>query len=100
MHEALHFLPIPCIKSRFKIYIFDVYEFFKTIENFDDGEYGPVGFTFGFPNSFIKVKEDKWLYPLETFIAEVGGSLGLFLGFSFLGIWDILTATLFYCFKK
>ena len=78
--------------------------FFKTFENFDDGEWKmeneTIGFTFGFPNSFIKVKEEKWLYPLETFIAEVGGSLGLFLGFSFLGFWDIVSDTLCYCIRK
>ena len=75
-------------------------DFIKAIKHFDDGEYESVGFIFAFSSTFLKIKEDKWLYSIESFIAEVGGSLGLFLGFSFLGIWDILTATLFYCFKK
>ena len=88
------------LKVSLRCIFLDIYEFLKTIENFDDGEYGPVGFTFGFPNSFIKVKEDKWLYPIETFIAEVGGSLGLFLGFSFLGFWDIVSDTFCYCIRK
>ena len=72
----------------------------KTIKNFDDGEYESVGLTFGFSSTFLRIKEDKWLYPIESFIAEVGGSLGLFLGFSFLGIWDMLTATCIRLLKK
>ena len=30
------------------------------------------------------------VYPLSSFIAEVGGTMGLFVGFSFLVIWDQL----------
>ena len=40
------------------------------------------------------------MYPIESFIAEVGGSLGLFLGFSFLGFLDMLNDFLYFCFKK
>ena len=36
------------------------------------------------------VKEEMLMYPPTSFVAEVGGALGLFLGFSFLGLWDIL----------
>ena len=72
----------------------------QTINNFDDGEYESVGLSFGFSSTFLKVKEDKWLYPIESFIAEVGGSLGLFLGFSFLGFWDMLNDILYFCLKK
>ena len=50
--------------------------------------------------TFLKVKEDKWLYPKESFIAEVGRSVGLFLGFSFLRFWDLLNDFLYHCFKK
>ena len=35
-------------------------------------------------------KEEMLLYPPTSFVAEVGGALGLFLGFSFLGLWDII----------
>ena len=75
-------------------------DFIKAIKQFDDGEYESVGFIFAFSSTFLKIKEDKWLYSIESFIAEVGGSLGLFLGFSFLGIWDIITAAIYYFFKK
>ena len=55
-----------------------------------DGEEDSVGLALGFTSVLITVYEDKRLYPVETFIAEVGGTLGLFLGFSFLGFWDIV----------
>ena len=34
------------------------------------------------------VKTEELLYGLSSFIAEVGGTLGLFLGFSFMTLWD------------
>ena len=36
------------------------------------------------------VEEEDWVYPELSFIAEFGGALGLFVGFSFYMIWDIL----------
>ena len=35
------------------------------------------------------VMEEVYDYPLFSFIAEFGGALGLFLGFSFMMFWDI-----------
>ena len=35
-------------------------------------------------------KNEVWIYPIESFVSEFGGALGLFLGFSFLMIWDIV----------
>ena len=37
---------------------------------------------------YTSVEREELLYPKSTFVAEVGGSLGLFLGFSFITIWD------------
>merc|ERR1712032_810119 len=34
-------------------------------------------------------QEEVLLYPLTSLIAEFGGSLGLFLGSSFMSIWDL-----------
>ena len=50
---------------------------------------GGIGFMFGFSTKTLTVKEETLLYPFESFLAEFGGSLGLFLGFSFMTIWDI-----------
>ena len=35
-------------------------------------------------------KNEVYMYPIESFVSEFGGALGLFLGFSFLMIWDIV----------
>ena len=37
---------------------------------------------------FTQVEEEALVYSFESFIAEFGGSLGLFLGVSFMTIWD------------
>ena len=35
-----------------------------------------------------QIEEEVLLYPFTSFIAEFGGALGLFLGFSFMTIWQ------------
>ena len=47
-----------------------------------------VGFMFGYSTNAVTVKEEAYIYPLQSFVSEFGGSLGLFVGFSFLTIWD------------
>ena len=42
-----------------------------------------------FGSETISVAKEKDIYPLSSFIAEIGGCLGLFLGFSFLMVVDI-----------
>ena len=37
---------------------------------------------------FTMVETEELLYDFSSFIAEVGGILGPFLGFSFMAIWD------------
>ena len=36
----------------------------------------------------IFVKTEELIYPWTAFVAEFGGTLGLFLGFSFMTLWD------------
>ena len=53
-------------------------------------EYGDsFGFGVTFATTEVLVKEDILVYPLLSFIAEFGGALGLFLGFSLNMLWDI-----------
>ena len=54
---------------------------------------------FGFSSTTLTLKQETLVYPTESFIAEVGGSLGLFVGFSFLNLWDYLL-TLLICSLK
>ena len=35
-----------------------------------------------------QVETEKLIYPLSYLVAEFGGILGLFLGFSFISLWD------------
>ena len=47
---------------------------------------------FLFINSFdykeARQEKEVWAYPVISFIAEMGGSLGLFIGVSFLSVWN------------
>ena len=47
---------------------------------------------FGYSSNSLVVKEETLIYPLQSFLAEVGGSLGLFLGFSLIGLWDTVVS--------
>ena len=35
-----------------------------------------------------RLEKEAWAYPAISFIAEMGGALGLFIGVSFLSVWD------------
>ena len=48
-----------------------------------------LGFGFYFATTDLAIKEDKLVYPPTSFLAEFGGALGLFLGFSFFSAGDI-----------
>ena len=39
-------------------------------------------------SSKTKVETEELIYPMSTLVAEFGGTLGLFLGFSFSSVWD------------
>ena len=39
-------------------------------------------------SKYTQAEEEVLVYPLQSFVAEFGGCLGLFLGFSFMTIWD------------
>ena len=45
-----------------------------------------------FASDEITVETEEFVYDLVSFIAECGGALGLFLGFSFFMIWDLLAS--------
>ena len=39
---------------------------------------------------YLPIKQEKLVYTVETLVAEFGGTLGLFLCFSFLNLWDVV----------
>ena len=53
-------------------------------------------------SSELRIEKEVYVYPLISFIGEFGGSLGLFLGVSFLTIFDIFDSIvkIFEYFKK
>ena len=47
--------------------------------------------------SKVEKRTEKVIYPIESFISEFGGAMGLFLGFSFMMIWDVIVFSISYC---
>ena len=41
-------------------------------------------------SSGTRVETEELIYPMSSLVAEFGGTLGLFLGFSFISLWDKL----------
>ena len=76
----------PCTYNEFK-FVFGSPEVVPSIKNF-------VGFAAA--SRKTRIEKEVLLYPLTSFIAEFGGALGLFLGFSFMTIWQEIRG----CFGK
>ena len=47
-------------------------------------------FLISFSTNVLTVLKEQYVYPMDSFIAEFGGALGLFLGFSFMMVWDLI----------
>ena len=41
-----------------------------------------------FQTNFVEVQKEELAYPTISLVADVGGVLGLFIGFNFLMVWD------------
>jgi hypothetical protein len=65
----------------------------------DQNPYGDTpGIRLRLSNSKVRKTTEKFIYPVESFVSEFGGALGLFLGFSFMMAWDMLASAIIYCF--
>ena len=51
-----------------------------------------------FDNTEGQLEKEVWAYSAISFVAEMGGALGLFIGISFLSVWDFLEY-IFYKYK-
>ena len=43
-----------------------------------------------FASTKVTVKKEEWSYSKLDFLADCGGLLGLFIGFNFVMIWDLI----------
>ena len=43
-----------------------------------------------FESSTVNIVKEEEAYSLESFVADIGGVLGLFVGFNFLMAWDLV----------
>ena len=59
-----------------------------------------LGVNIMFGSGTEEVAKEQLIYPLDIFIADIGGCLGLFLGFSFLTLYDTLNQMVAGCFQK
>ena len=73
------------------------YREFQEVGNTIEMKFSGSGFGFGLclVTTDVQVETEELVYPFNSFKAEFGGALGLFLGFSFIMIWDFV----FYLFK-
>ena len=58
------------------------------------GHFG-IGAQFG--TLTTTVRKEYYIYPTLSFISDIGGSLGLFVGFSFFMVWDVLRDAAILC---
>ena len=54
-------------------------------------------FGFNFASTELKLETEELVYPFGSFISEMGGSLGLFVGFSFLALWYYIEYIILKC---
>ena len=66
-------------------YIDDGEEIYKLEE-----ENNTLSFALHYATTQVTRKEEVYMYPFRSFLAEFGGALGMFLGFSFLMVWDFI----------
>ena len=61
---------------------------------------GQIQYGFWAVTKFTKIEQEILLYPFTSLLAEFGGALGLFLGFSIMTIWDGVEGFLGHCLEK
>ena len=64
------------------------YREFEKVEEFVSIQTDRLAVMFSLATNDILVKTEVQLYKMTSLVGDIGGSLGLFLGFSFLTVWD------------
>ena len=73
--------PLPCVYNEYKI----LEEIVGTAFN---------GFAFAFGSNQVLQRKEQLVYDFTSFVSEVGGALGLFVGFSFVMFWETTVSTI------
>ena len=66
------------------------YREYKLVQRVD-GFFLDYGLGVSYSTTEVVVEEEQWVYPPVSFLAEFGGALGMFLGVSFMLVWDCFT---------
>lgn len=66
------------------------YEILKVETDLSDQRQGQLGFKLILANSEVTTVQEVPAYDFLTLVSNFGGSLGLFIGFSFYMLWDLL----------
>ena len=66
------------------------YEVLKVETDLSDKRQGQLGFELILANNEVTTVQEVPAYDFLTLVSNFGGSLGLFIGFSFYMIWDLL----------
>ena len=74
--------PLPCSYMEFE----DVGEKIYFVSH----EMNRIRFRLKYASTKITLKKEEHVFPFSSFLAEFGGALGMFLGFSFLMVWDFV----------
>ena len=85
MVESTECIP-PCLYNEYTLAL----EKGKYASKFDDNLYGTKSIILMFPDKKTIIKKEMEFYSLVSLVSDIGGALGLFLGFSFLMVWDEL----------
>ena len=75
------------------------YKQYKFVNKFEDWTRenfpgSPLSMSLWAVSEYTQIVEEVLVYPFESFMAEFGGALGLFLGVSFMTIWDGISSVI------
>ena len=82
----------PCSYKEYKFLNTNLKEFSYYYTQTMDYPKDQVVFCLWAVSPYTQLEEEVLVFPFQSLMAEFGGSLGLFLGFSFMTIWDGMTS--------